>query len=143
MFPAVIAANVTMSMSCATALTLTLTHAYSNTPLRTTARKDSVSGKPADMVLAPLDSRNFAEQDYMMRAQLRGGKTGGWRERCVCRFSCVFLCLVFSLVPSLLPLLILCMRGYFFLNCASGVTSAVYSESELCLTLSITSSTIS
>eukprot|EP00128_Syssomonas_multiformis_P011888 Colp12_sorted_trinity150504_noHs@31543 len=36
-----------------------------------------------DMILAPLDSRNFAEQDFVMRTALRGGKTGGWRERCV------------------------------------------------------------
>jgi hypothetical protein len=81
------------TISCATALALTLKQ-RTNTPSSTydTARKDSVSGKPADMVLAPLDSRNFAEQDYMMRAQLRGGKTGGWRERCVYLFSCVFSC---------------------------------------------------
>jgi hypothetical protein len=35
------------------------------------------------MLLAPLDSRNFAESDYRLRARLRGGKAGGWRERCV------------------------------------------------------------
>jgi FMN phosphatase YigB (HAD superfamily) len=48
-----------------------------------TARPNAVTGRAADMLLAPLDSRNFAESDYRLRARLRGGKAGGWRERCV------------------------------------------------------------
>lgn len=47
-----------------------------NTPM------DSFSGTAPSMVLSPLDSRNFAEQDYLFRDALRG-EMDQWQERCV------------------------------------------------------------